>query len=176
MLSVIGKLFATGPAMKQMNATPLDSLINALRDNREGLRQFAIRRLVKIGQSVVPQLIQELKDKDTYGQEGAAIVLVTLGSAAVPALLQAMHHEDHSIRWGATWVLSSMPLELRRQIPAVKLSAVPQAVTTTSKASESGLHGVWSDSWLTKVRQNLEANKAAVLSLSPEAKPLGGAC
>src|SRR5208283_4585370 len=116
--------------------------ISALRDSREGLRQFAIRRLAKIGPSVIPKLILALKDKDVYGQEGAAIVLITLGSASVPALLQAMRHEDRAIRWGATWVLSSMPLELRRQIPEVRLPAVPKSVETSSKASESGLHGV----------------------------------
>ena len=162
--------------METMNATPMDSLINALSDSREGLRQFAIRRLAKIGPPAIPKLILALKDKYVYGQEGAAIVLITLGSAAVPALLKAMQHEDRAIRWGATWVLSSMPLELRNQIPAVKLPAVPNTVETTSKPSESGLHGVWSDSWLTKVRQNLEANRGAVLAFTPGAKPLGGAC
>ena len=156
-------------------ATNLSSLINALGDGREGLRQFAIRRIVNLGAAAVPELILTLRLKNELIQEGAAIALVTIGEAALPFLLDAMKHEDRAIRWGATWVLSSMPSELRQKLPQFRLP-VPQEPETAGKPSDSGMYGVWSDSWLTKVRERLAANKVAEVIKFTEARPAGGAC
>ena len=154
-----------------MNDHPaLNSLIFALGDDRDGLRQFAIRRLVNIGADAVPALIQALKDPREYAQEGAAIALITLGAVALPQLMQAMKSEDRKLRWGACWVLSSMPPELRQSLPKVALpGSAPEIVPVLKSASESGLHGVWSDAWLSKVRERLEANRmhSALGGLSP---------
>ena len=40
------------------------ALISGLQDERDGLRQFALRRLVKMGPQVIPALIETLKDND----------------------------------------------------------------------------------------------------------------
>ncbi len=154
-----------------MNKTEQDiaTLITALHDYREGLRKFAIRRAINMGARAVPALIPLLKDKKEFTQESAAIILATVGQAAVPCLMQALKSDDREIRWGAAWVLSSMPVEVRVTIPRVPVAPV--------KAGDSGLHhGVWSDSWLTKVRERLESNKGcdviALAKLEPPPKPV----
>jgi len=57
-----------------MSAAPqVSSLIAALGDGREGLRHFAIRRLVALGVGAVPALIASLKTKNDTMQEAAAM-------------------------------------------------------------------------------------------------------
>ncbi len=150
--------------MKKPTVDPdVETLIAALHDYREGLRQFAIRRAVNMGTRAVPALIPLLKDKKEFTRESAAIILATMGPVSVPFLMESMKSEDSEVRWGAAWVLSSMPPEIRRAIPRITLASSKEP----AKAGDSGLHhGVWSDSWLTKVRERLETNKAAdVISL-----------
>ena len=152
----------------------LQTLVNALGDPREGLRQLAIRRLAIAGAPAVPMLVKVLTDKRDYVQDNAAVVLATIGQAAIPCLIEAMKSNDRSLRWCAAWVLSSMPPEARNSIPKVSIPAVSAKVSKAAmpSASESGLHGVWSDAWLTKVRQSLEANKMAdVIKLASIANP-----
>ena len=149
--------------------TPILSLLNALSDPREGLRQFAIQRLVKLGREAVPFLIGALKNKNPLVQESVAIALVTIGGDAVPALLAAMQHQDREMRWTAAWVMSAMPEEFRRALPQVNLPVAQETQPAAVAAAASGLHGVWSDSWLTKVRERLEANKVVdVLNLAAQ--------
>jgi hypothetical protein len=143
----------------------IQSLITALSDNRDGLRQFAIRRLVSMGARAIPALLLAIKTENQHVQEGAAIALATMGPVSVPYLMQAMQCEDRKLRWAATWVLSSMPPEIRQMIPKVSLPGVEQVPVGSPKASDSGLHGVWSDSWLTKVRERLESNKQGIVAL-----------
>jgi hypothetical protein len=151
-----------------MSAAPqVASLITALGDGREGLRHFAIRRLVALGVGAVPALIASLKTQNDMLQEAAAIALVTIGEPALPYLLAAMKHEDRKIRWGATWVLSAMPPEIRSLIPEVNLPGAEPA-ETAAKTHDSGLYGVWSDAWLTKVRERLQAQ---AMLLGPEPRP-----
>lgn len=152
-------------------APQISSLIAALGDKREGLRHFAIRRLVALGVVAVPDLIASLKTRNDTAQESAAIALVTIGQPALPLLLAAMKHEDRKIRWGATWVLSAMPPEIRSLIPEVKLPGAESA-ETAGKTHDSGLYGVWSDAWLTKVRDRLQTSKIAeAMLLGPEPQP-----
>jgi hypothetical protein len=144
------------------NATNIESLICALDDPRDGLRQFAIRRMVKLGAAAVPALIDALKEKGGYRQESAAIALATLGAVAVPYLMEAMtKNPERNVRWGAAWVLSCMPPEVRRSIPPVMVPAADQQDRHLPKPGESGLHGVWSDAWLSKIRERLESNRVA---------------
>lgn len=136
-----------------MDMNPAVSLlISGLHDEREGLRQFALRRLVKMGPQVIPALIDTLKDNKEYTQECAAIALASFGQASIPQLLQAMKHENRRVRWGAAWVLASMGNEARKSVPEV---VIPE----TFKMPRVG-SGVWSDSWLTKVKQQLNAAKS----------------
>jgi HEAT repeat protein len=142
------------------------SLIGALADSRDGLRQFAMRRLVSIGASAVPELILALKDSRDYMQESVAITLATMGQTSVPFLMEALKSKDRKICWAAAWVLSSMPPEVRTVLPNVKV-APPKPVSKHDSSqliaakTESGLHGVWSDAWLSKVRERLVANRMA---------------
>jgi len=85
---------------------------------------------------------------------------VTIGEPALPLLLAAMKHEDRKIRWGATWVLSAMPPEIR-QLDTRGQPAGAEPAETAAKTHDSGLYGVWSDAWLTKVRERLQAHKIA---------------
>jgi hypothetical protein len=136
----------------------IESLINALDDTRDGLRQFAIRRLVNEGDRAVAALIGTLKSHNVMVQESAAIALVTMGNAALPKLMLALKSDDSALQWGAAWVLSSMPPEIRSTIPKVDLPD-SNAKMEPAKVDSSVLHGVWSDSWLTKIRQTLKENR-----------------
>jgi len=127
----------------------ISALLSGLHDERDGLRQFALRRLVKLGTKAIPALIQTLADNKEYTQECAAIGLASFGPVAIPYLVDAMKHENRRIRWGATWVLASMGPEVRKAVPEV---IIPGNEKTPKVGS-----GVWSDSWLTKVRQQLQA-------------------
>ena len=62
----------------------------------------------------------------------------------------AMKHQNRRIRWGAAWVLATIGPEARK--------AVPEVVIPGAQPARVG-SGVWSDSWLTKVRQQLNAAK-----------------
>lgn len=129
----------------------IGAMISGLHDEREGLRQFALRRIVKAGPTMIPALIETLKDNKEYTQECAAIALASFGSESIQPLLQAMKHENRRIRWAAAWVLSSMGPEARKAVPEVY---IPGAMTLPRGS------GVWSDSWLTKVKAQLNAAKS----------------
>ena len=130
----------------------IPTLIQSLDDWRDGLRQFAVRRLVAIGEPAIPHLIQALKAKHEYTQESAAIALATLGPVSIPYLLQALKSDDREVRWGVAWVLASMGAEARVVLPEVALPG-------GAKKARPAMYGVWSDSWLTKVRERLHANR-----------------
>lgn len=131
----------------------VSALIHALHDDREGLRHFAVRRLVNLGAPVIPAVIGVLRDNKEYTQESAAIVLASIGGAAIPHLLEAMKHDDRRIRWGAAWVLASLGPEARQTIPEVR---IPEAQAEPRQPPRAG-SGVWSDAWLTKIREQLNA-------------------
>jgi HEAT repeat protein len=142
----------------------IEGLIHALHDDRDGLRQFAIRRILKTGPVTIPALIEILQDNKEHTQEAAAIALASFGHTALPHLLAAMKHENRRVRWGAAWVLASMGPEARKVVPAVEIPVLKQ--TEPDKTQ----YGVWSDSWLTKIRQQLENARSLDLSqLAPEA-------
>lgn len=132
------------------------TLVQALHDPREGLRQFAIRRLVNIGPQVIPFLISALGNVKEYTQESAAIVLATIGKEAMPYLLDAMkNNPDRRVCWGAAWVLASLGPEVRAAVPPV---AFPETQPETVEAQPRPLPAdMWSDAWLTKVRNKLAA-------------------
>lgn len=130
-------------------------LASALHDPREGLRQFAIHRLVNLGPQVIPGLINLLGDAKDYTQESAAIVLATFGTDSLPFLLDAMkNHPERNVRWGAAWVLASMGPEVRQAVPP---TAIPQTTIETPRAPERKPSDKWSDAWLTKIREQLAA-------------------
>ncbi|MCY3022301.1 MAG: HEAT repeat domain-containing protein [Planctomycetota bacterium] len=145
-----------------MEDDAITTLVRALHDDREGLRQFAMRRLVNMGPRVIPALIDTLKDTKECTQECAAVALTTFGSTAVPYLLEAMNSEDRRTRWGAAWVMATMGPEARNAVPPVCLpaaeAAAPEPATVEQPTRKYG-SGVWSDSWLTKVREQLNAAK-----------------
>lgn len=150
------------------NNAAIDGLINALHDDRDGLRQFALRRLVTIPEAI-PALIEVLQDNKEYTQESAAIALRTFGTTAVPHLLQALKSKNRRICWGAAWVLQSMGPEARKAVPVVIIpgsqSEAPKSQVDAARKIGSG---VWSDAWLTKVRQQLNEARGLEFNLSPQ--------
>jgi len=137
------------------NPDQLAALVGALHDEREGLRQFAVRRLVDMGPQVIPHLIVLLGDTKDYTQESTAIVLATFGREAMPYLINAMKdHPDRNVRWGAAWVLASMASETRKLVPPVAVQEEPEQAAEVPQRQPSEM---WADGWLTKVRENLAA-------------------
>lgn len=139
-----------------MTNTAIIPLINVLHNDSNGLRQFAVRRLVALGKPAIPALIELLGDPKEYTQESAAIALATMGKFGIPSLIDAMiHHPNRRIRWHAAWVLASMGAEARESIPAIDLPVRARKNISTN-------HGVWSDSWLTKIRKQLHENRCMI--------------
>jgi hypothetical protein len=104
----------------------IDSLINALNEEREGLRVFAVEKLVNIGSQAVPALIRALQTGEP-AQELAAGALFNMGSVAVPFLREAMQSENRQVAWGACWVLGSMSSEVRNtQQKPLHVAEIPQ--------------------------------------------------
>jgi len=90
-------------------------------------------------------------------------MLTTMGTAVIPQLIAAMRHKDRRVCWGAAWVLATLGPAARAALPPVKLP-----LRKVEKASESSLAlpaGVWSDAWLTKVRQKLFEARAEVVHI-----------
>lgn len=152
----------------------VQALIVAMQENRDGIRQFAMRRLVNMGAVAVPELIPELKNPDETVQECAAIVLRTIGQAALPLLVQTLRCEDRKLRWGAAWVLSSMGPEAREAVMMQTrkgTSTVVREVSMPSTPAAALNQGVWSDSWLTKVRDQLHTAREGLRIDSVRVKP-----
>jgi HEAT repeat protein len=131
--------------MNQKNETA-QALIFALHEDRDGLRE----------------LISALKNPSDDVQECAAIVLRTIGQPAIPLLLEALKCSDRKLRWGAAWVLSSMGPDAREAVMALTRKESGQSVRLHRAAmpktpAAARNQGVWSDSWLTKVREELHA-------------------
>jgi HEAT repeat protein len=141
-------------------------LIGGLHDEREGLRQFALRRIVNFGSQAIPALIETLGDNKEYTQECAAIALTTFNGDSIPFLLEAMkNHPNRRVRWGAAWVLSAMGPEARKVVPAVTMPVAADTVPRPKRQPSE----MWSDSWLTKIREQLNAARGL------DAVSLGGA-
>jgi len=138
------------------------TLIEALIYNQDGIRPFAMRRLVNMGAEAVPAVIHLLGDRRPEIQESAAIILATMGKAVIPELIDAMKHDkDRKVCWGAAWVLATIGSAARAALPEVKIPG--RAAAEGSTASASGANtGVWSDAWLTKVRAKLVDAKQEV--------------
>jgi HEAT repeat protein len=143
------------------------SLIFALHEDRDGLRSFAMRRLANLGPPAVPELIAALKNPNDEVQECVAVILRTIGQPAIPHLLEALKCSDRKLRWGAAWVLSSMGPEARDAVIGMSRKESGQSsrlreasVPKTPAAIRN--QGVWSDSWLTKVREELHATRQMV--------------
>jgi HEAT repeat protein len=157
----------------------ISGLISAIHDDREGLRLFAVKRLVKMDpQVVIPALLQLLQERNENTQEAAAIGLATFGDNAIPHLLEALKSDNRRIRWGAAWVLASMGPQARNALPAVKITADQRPSGSSTALPRPSQSGVWSDSWLTKVREQLAAAKGLdPLGVSaPRLAPGPGSC
>lgn len=138
-----------------MGNDAVDTLVYGLHDDRDGLRQFVMRRLVNLGPQVVPAVIGLLGDNKDYTQESAAIILAAFGSDSLPHLLDALKtHPDRRVRWGAAWVLATMGPEARNVVPHVTVVAAEAAAKPAPRRQPSDL---WSDAWLTKIRDQLAA-------------------
>lgn len=150
------------------------ALLEAMRENRDGIRQFAMRRLANMGEAAVPYLIQALKDPDELMQENVAVVLRTVGQPALPLLVEALRCSDRKLRWGAAWVLSSMGPDAREAVMQQTrkgTSTVVKQVTLPSTPAAALNQGVWSDSWLTKVRDQLHTARNGLRIDSVRVKP-----
>lgn len=152
----------------------VQALIQAMQENRDGIRQFAMRRLANMGAVAVPDLIPELKNADESVQECAAIVLRTIGQPALPLLVETLRCQDRKLRWGAAWVLSSMGPEAReavmQQTRKGTATVVREVAMPTTPAAALN-QGVWSDSWLTKVRDQLHVARQGLRIDSVRVKP-----
>jgi HEAT repeat protein len=91
-----------GPAAK----TAIPSLVLAMRDEAEAVREQATLALVEIGadEGAVPALTGAVQDSDAVVRAGAASALGGIGSgarSAVPALIEALKDHDPSVKCAA---------------------------------------------------------------------------
>ncbi|MCY3020112.1 MAG: HEAT repeat domain-containing protein [Planctomycetota bacterium] len=82
--------------------------LSAFNDAREGIRQFAARKVASYGAEVAPLLIQLLRESQGFTQESAAMALKEMGQPAIPLLLEALENPEKAIRWQAAVILAAM--------------------------------------------------------------------
>ncbi|NQT21469.1 MAG: HEAT repeat domain-containing protein [Planctomycetes bacterium] len=118
-------------------------LVQALKDNDEGVRNAAVAALVNIGDKAIEALIAGIKDPDVTAADGAASALVKLGAPAIPALGKALAAKDPVLHGRASRALITIGIPaipelgngLRgtdaavRQRTALALSAIGPAAT-----------------------------------------------
>jgi HEAT repeat protein len=97
-------------------ASEIESSIKALTDNREGIRRFAVRRLIEIGIPAAPALIETLKQKHGFAHDSAVQALVGIGAPVIPKLIEAMNHENREVRWGVASALNQLGEEGREAV------------------------------------------------------------
>lgn len=94
----------------------IQSLLPGLNDNREGMRNFAIKKCAQLGAEAVPALVEFLKEKDGYLADSAAHVLQLIGQPAIPEMLKALESSDRKLRWSIAAILSEMGPEARAAV------------------------------------------------------------
>lgn len=95
----------------------LQALLPGLNDNREGMRNFAIKKAAQLNPEIAPQLLEMLSTKDGYLADSAAHVLQLMGQPAVPYMLHAMNStSDRKLRWSIAAILSDMGPEARAAV------------------------------------------------------------
>jgi hypothetical protein len=91
----------------------VQTLIAALGDEDEKVREHASEALGEIGLEAVPALAEALKNKDAEFRWWAAKTLREIGSEAkdvVPTFIQALNDKDRWVRWvamQALWIINS---------------------------------------------------------------------
>src|SRR5471030_2613076 len=108
--------------MTANNQAGITALIDALKQNHDGFRQMAMRRLLNIGPQAVPPLITLLADRRPEIQESAAIILTTMGKSVIADLVRTMKtSKDRKLCWGCAWVLATLGPEARAALPMIKI-------------------------------------------------------
>lgn len=101
-------------ALKEALAdTAVPALQIALKDEHQGVREFAAMALGSIGEAAkdaLPDLLEMLKDKDdkAAGLRAASAIARIGPEEAVPALIEALNHEDAVVRRRAASALGRM--------------------------------------------------------------------
>ena len=107
--------------MKEPGAQALGSLLSD-RDSWVRCRAAAsLGRMGKEAVSVVPQLVESLRDSDFCVAEKSALALGSMGDAAVPALLGALRSNNAAARKGAARSLGYMSPDIHDQVAAALL-------------------------------------------------------
>jgi HEAT repeat protein len=107
--------------MKEPGAQALGSLLSD-RDSWVRCRAAAsLGRMGKEAVSVVPQLVESLRDSDFCVAEKSALALGSMGDAAVPALLGALRSNNAAARKGAARSLGYMSPDIHAQVAAALL-------------------------------------------------------
>jgi len=94
-----------------------EALLPGMNDNREGMRNFAIKKCAQLSAEIAPKLVELLNTKDGYLADSAAHVLQLMGQPAVPYMLHAMNAtSDRKMRWSLAAILSDMGPEARAAV------------------------------------------------------------
>lgn len=99
----------------------LQALRPGLNDNREGMRNFAIKKAVQLGAQIAPALVELLNEKEGYLADSAAQTLQLIGQPAIPYLLHALQSTtDRKMRWSIAAILAEMGPEARAAVDKVR--------------------------------------------------------
>ncbi|MBK8575265.1 MAG: HEAT repeat domain-containing protein [Elusimicrobia bacterium] len=111
-------------AMKEPGAQALGSLLSD-KDSWVRCRAAgALGRMPADAPSVVPALVEALRDRDFCVSEKAAIALGAVGEPAVPALLETLKSNNATARKGAAQALGSMGPEIQAKVGAALLPSL----------------------------------------------------
>jgi len=128
-----------------VDETAVPALLEALNDKEYGVRALAAEALGRTGASVVPRLIEVVRNGKGEARHNAASALARIGPearSAVPALLEALHGNDADLRRESIRALPRVGLPLREVVEAlIPLLADPNQEIVSFAANELAYHG-----------------------------------
>ena len=93
----------------------IEQLLSALRDENEGLQNYAAAGLGQMGDSAIPRLIEMFEDDDLVIREAAVSAIVQIGESAIDPLIEALEEDEWTVREQAATALGK--LKSSRAVP-----------------------------------------------------------
>ena len=134
-----GKNTSTNSDSSSMNCD-ISALSNQLHDCSEVASldaAYALGAVGDVSDSVVPTLIDALRNDTEIISRSAAYGLGAVGKAAVPALIDALSHPSESVHLNAVYALAQMDVSAREAVPALSIALRDSCVQVRRHTAET---------------------------------------
>ena len=134
-----GKDTATNSDNSPVNGD-ISALTNRLQDRSEVASldaAYALGAVGDVNDSVIPMLIDLLRNDNEIVRRSSAYGLGAVGKAAVPALVDALSHSSESVRVSAVYGLAQMDVSGREAVPTLARALRDSCVQVRRHAAET---------------------------------------